>query len=272
MARQFKNTAWSSRPRRVLVLLGVLGVLAGSVFGVMAALAAVWADGVGDHVSRGLADECVVGVVDGRLFGERDGVAASDFKLVSSGLSGAAPLSVPERQDVHGVGEHGVGERHVGVEHPVGGVDQGLVELRVAEPPAVRAGPVVTIQKTPPTVSSISLASGAQNPTNAGPLVWTVTFSEPVNNVVAADFGLVKGSGISGTPVIGTPTAEWRPGPGGVLERFGERRRVSRGAITNNTIGLNLTSVGSVKDAAGNTLGRAASPARPIRTTRRRRA
>ena len=49
----------------------------------------------------------------------------------------------------------------------------------------------VTYDTTAPTVVSIDRKSGDANPTNAGPLHWTVTFSEPVSGVDATNFGLV---------------------------------------------------------------------------------
>jgi hypothetical protein len=107
-----------------------------------------------------------------------------------------------------------------------------------------------TIDNTAPTVSSINRAG--TNPTNSGPLTWTVTFSEPVSGVATANFGLVT-SGIGGTaPSItsatasgGAPSATWTVS-------------VSTSGTTGTNSGsiqLNLTSTGGIKDAANNTLG-----------------
>ena len=101
---------------------------------------------------------------------------------------------------------------------------------------------------TQPTVASI-ITNGA-NPTNASSLSWTVTFSAPVNNVVASDFALVTSNGISGTAptissVTGTgPTATWTV------------TASTSGTIGANgaTIGLDLVSAGMIADAGGNAL------------------
>jgi hypothetical protein len=110
------------------------------------------------------------------------------------------------------------------------------------------------IDTTPPTVSSISRADA--NPTKANPLHWTVTFSEPVKNVAAANFGLVT-SGLGGTaptvssatPVGSAPTATWTV----TVATAGTT------GTNSGSIGLNLTSKGSspnqIQDAAGNVLG-----------------
>lgn len=51
-----------------------------------------------------------------------------------------------------------------------------------------------------PTVSSVNRASAT--PTNASSVSWTVVFSEAVTGVDAADFQLVAGGGLGGTPAI----------------------------------------------------------------------
>ncbi|MGA2284873.1 MAG: hypothetical protein ABSG55_01210 [Dehalococcoidia bacterium] len=111
-----------------------------------------------------------------------------------------------------------------------------------------------TIDLTAPTVVSINRAD--PNPTKANPLHWTVTFSEPVKNVVAGNFGLVT-SGLGGTaptvnsvaPVGSAPTATWT---------VTAATNGTTGA-NNGSVGLNLTSKGTspnqVQDAAGNVLG-----------------
>ena len=57
----------------------------------------------------------------------------------------------------------------------------------------------VTYDITPPTVSSISRVSAT--PTNAASLQWTVTFSESVTGVNAADFALAQAGGVSGATI-----------------------------------------------------------------------
>ncbi len=108
----------------------------------------------------------------------------------------------------------------------------------------------VVLDTTPPTVSSI-VREGTSQLVNAGPLAWTVTFSEPVSGVAAGNFTLAT-SGLSGspstpsvTPVGAVPTPTWTVtvGMGGVS------------GTNAGSIGLNLTGPGSIADAVGNALG-----------------
>ena len=114
----------------------------------------------------------------------------------------------------------------------------------------------VIIDKTRPTVTSI-VRAGASPSVNAGPLSWTVTFSEPVFGVVTTNFGLVTSGlggatpGISGASAVGAlPSATWTVSVG------------VPGVTGSNagSIGLNLTGSGSVVDPAGNTLSTTAFP------------
>ncbi len=59
-------------------------------------------------------------------------------------------------------------------------------------------GPVYTIDKTPPTVTSI--AGSSNNPTNQGSVQYAVQFSEAVTGVQAANFSLTT-SGVSGASI-----------------------------------------------------------------------
>jgi hypothetical protein len=106
-----------------------------------------------------------------------------------------------------------------------------------------------TVDLTAPTVSSLDRADAS--PTNAGPLHWTVTVSEPVTGIGAGNFGLVT-SGLGGsaptissaTPVGAAPTATWTV-------------TVSTTGTTGTNTGsiqLNLTAKSPIADAAGNAL------------------
>ena len=109
-----------------------------------------------------------------------------------------------------------------------------------------------TIDTTAPTVSSINRDGVDPNPAKAGPLHFTVTFSEPVSGVVAGNFTAAN-TNIGGTaPTIGTvapvgsaPTATWTV----AVSTTG-----ATGANSGSTIGVNLSSVGSIQDAATNAL------------------
>jgi hypothetical protein len=97
-----------------------------------------------------------------------------------------------------------------------------------------------------PTVLSINRA-GANPSTNTGPLSFTVTFNEPATNVAASSFATAT-SNITGTPTVGTPS-----GTAPTTWTINVATAGVTGA-NNGSIGLNLTSAGTIKDAAGNTL------------------
>jgi hypothetical protein len=106
-----------------------------------------------------------------------------------------------------------------------------------------------TVDLTAPTVSSINRAD--PSPANAGPLHWTVTFSESVNGVGAGNFGLVTGGLGGSAPTIASaaavgsaPSASWTV-------------TVSTSGTTGTNAGsiqLNLTSKSPIADMAGNAL------------------
>jgi hypothetical protein len=108
-----------------------------------------------------------------------------------------------------------------------------------------------TFDTTAPTLVSINRTAGSTNPTNSGPLSWTVTFSEPVSNLVAADFAIAASAGITGAPSIQTPTAV-----GGAPSATWTVTATTVGVTGANggTIGLNLASAGTIQDQAGNGL------------------
>jgi hypothetical protein len=94
-----------------------------------------------------------------------------------------------------------------------------------------------------PNVCSITRVGSS--PTNASTVSWTVTFSEPVSGVGAADFTLVNASlggspaisGVAGTAPTATYTVTASTGSG------------------NGSLGLNLVDDDSITDAAANKLG-----------------
>ncbi len=101
-------------------------------------------------------------------------------------------------------------------------------------------GQVYTIDKTPPTVSSINLADA--NPTNASTVHFTVTFSESVSGVDSSDFTLAA-SGVSGASISNVS------GSGSSYTVT-----VSSGS-GDGTLGLNLVDDDSITDGVGNKLG-----------------
>ena len=105
-------------------------------------------------------------------------------------------------------------------------------------------GAVYTIDRTPPTVSSIARAGA--NPASSDTVSWTVTFSESVTGVNSSDFALaianltgayvqsVSGSGTTWTVIANT------------------------GLCTGScSLGLNLVDDDSIADTVGNNAARA---------------
>ena len=103
---------------------------------------------------------------------------------------------------------------------------------------------------TQPTVTSIVRAAGSQSLINHGPLQFSVTFSEPVANLVAANFAAAT-SDVTGAPVVGAPVAL-----GGAPSATWTVALDMTGVTGANTgsVGLDLASVGSIRDAATNLL------------------
>jgi hypothetical protein len=110
-----------------------------------------------------------------------------------------------------------------------------------------------TIDTTAPTLSSINRADA--NPTKANSLHWTVTFSEPVKNVVAGDFGLVSAN-LGGTAPFVSSVATSGSSPAAVWTVTISTTGTT--GANNGSIELDLTSKGvsptQIQDAAGNVL------------------
>jgi hypothetical protein len=106
------------------------------------------------------------------------------------------------------------------------------------------------VDLTPPSV--VSITRGDPTPTNLDNVSWTVTFSEPVRNVNAADFQLVlSGLGTGpAAPKLGPVT----PAPGTLSTTWDVTASTGTGAVQ-GTLGLNLVDDDSIADAAGNRLG-----------------
>lgn len=99
-----------------------------------------------------------------------------------------------------------------------------------------------TPDTTVPTVSTIVRAD--TDPTNgAASVAWTVTFSEAVTGVDAADFALVQGGGVSGASIS-------------TVSGSGTTWTVTASTGTGTgTLGLNLVDNDTIVDAANNRLG-----------------
>jgi hypothetical protein len=120
------------------------------------------------------------------------------------------------------------------------------------------AGQAYIYDTTAPVVASISRADA--NPAASGPLHWTVTFGEAVNGVASPSFGLAT-SGLTGTspsisavtPVGSAPASTWTV-----------TVATSGTSTAAGTIGLNLTAIGTIRDAAGNALHASPPIAGPV--------
>lgn len=105
---------------------------------------------------------------------------------------------------------------------------------------------ILTIDKTPPMVSSITRVG--PSPATASTVAFTVTFSEPVVGVTTANLSLVQGGGLFGAAITSmtgsgaTRTVTVSTGSGG------------------GTLGLNVSSAAGIKDIAGNPMPLAGLP------------
>ncbi|MFO7572544.1 MAG: hypothetical protein R6W48_08100, partial [Gaiellaceae bacterium] len=179
------------------------------------------------------------------------GVDTSDFALAGAGASGASVTGVSGGADTYNVEADTGDDGLLGLDlvdddsiedaggNPLGGAGAGNGDF---------TGEAYLVDTTAPAVTSI--ARSGVSPTNTGPLVWTVTFSEPVSGVDAADFGLVS-SGITGTPAITSAT------PSGAVPTTTWIVSASTAGVTgedSGSIRLDLTGTGVITDAAGNAL------------------
>src|SRR6266498_4149264 len=172
------------------------------------------------------------------------GVDATDFALAASGVSGASISGVSGSGSSYtvtvntGSGDGTIGLNLVdddsiidGVSNPLGGAGSGNANF---------TGQTYTIDKTVPTVSSISRVG--PSPTNGSSVQFTVTFSGSVRGGDSTDFALAT-SGVSGASITGVTGS-------------GASYTVTVGTGTGSgTIGINLTDNDSIKDSANNALG-----------------
>jgi len=100
-----------------------------------------------------------------------------------------------------------------------------------------------TIDNTIPTVTSVVLKTPATSPTNASSVIFTVTFSENVNNLATNDFSAAMGAGVSGATITNVSAAS------------GTSVDVTVGTIAGNgTLGLNVLTANGINDDATNAL------------------
>ena len=170
------------------------------------------------------------------------GLAVSNFTLVNSGLSGPAISGVSGSGSSWTVtASVGTGTGTLGLNLTSAG---SLKDLAGNAPSTPVTGASYSVDHAPPTLT-ITRVTGT--PTNASSLQWTVTFSKSVTGVVAGDFSVVAGAGITGTPAV--------TGVSGSGTTYTVTASTGGG---NGTLGLNLTSAGTIQDSAGN------APATPV--------
>src|SRR5215211_6579918 len=179
------------------------------------------------------------------------GVNAADFNLASSGLSDSPAIqSVTQGANASvytvtastGTGSGSLGLNLNDDDSIVDGVGNKLGGAGLGN--GNFTGQVYTIDRTPPAVSSINRAD--TNPTNTtGNLSWTVTFSENVSGVNAADFNLAN-SGLSDSPAIQSVTQ------GANASVYTVTASTGTGS---GSLGLNLNDDDSIVDGVGNNLG-----------------
>ncbi|WP_345305819.1 IPT/TIG domain-containing protein [Candidatus Villigracilis saccharophilus] len=166
-------------------------------------------------------------------------VGGADFVLTTSGVTGAS---------IFGVSGTGT-TRNVTV---LTGTGNGTIRLDVRSTATINdvvgnafvgpytAGPLYDVDKTIPTVTSITWANA--NPTNRNSVVYTVTFSEAVLNAGSLDFILTTGGGVTGASIFG-------------VSGTGTTRSVTVLTGTGNgTIRLDVRNTATINDVAGNAL------------------
>jgi len=164
------------------------------------------------------------------------GVASNDFSILMSGVSGATIANVAGSGSTYTVTVNtGSGDGTLRVDFLGSAVDG----AGNATSGAFTSGQSYTIDKTPPTVQSITRIGAAT--TNAASVDFTVTYSEAVTGVSAQDWSLtttgVTGASVTATNGSGTTyTVTVNTGSG------------------DGTIRLNVVTGGTVIDLAGNLL------------------
>jgi Tfp pilus assembly protein PilV len=163
-------------------------------------------------------------------------VAQGNFSLANSGLGGTPSLTSFSGSGASytATASAGTGSGTLGLKLSSGsGIKDGA-----GNSVANTTGQTYTIDRTPPTAT---ITLGGTSPTNtAGSLTWTVTFSESVTGVATSNFTLAN-TGLAGSPAITGVSGS------------GTSWTVSASSGTGTgTLGLNLTSAGSIQDAAGN--------------------
>ena len=173
------------------------------------------------------------------------GVDAADFALVrGGGVSGGSIASVTGSATTYTVSTSS-------------GSGSGTLGLSLVDNDSIRdtslnvlgglgaangnfTGQVYTVDRTAPT--AVSIVTADPSPTNAASVSWTVTFSEAVGGVSAANFALTRTGSVSGATITS------------VTGSAATRTVTASTGSGDGAFGLNLASPASITDAAGNTM------------------
>jgi hypothetical protein len=164
------------------------------------------------------------------------GVAKANFSLAATGPSGASITGLSGSGNTRTV-TASTGSGDGGLRLNLSDTS-GIIDAAANQLSATFTGQAYTIDKTAPTVVSITRAD--PSPTNAASVSWTVTFSEAVTGVGTSNFSL-SGSGAGSASITG-------------ITGTGATRTVSASTGLPGTLGLDLTDPSGIGDAAGNAL------------------
>jgi DNA/RNA endonuclease G (NUC1)/fibronectin type 3 domain-containing protein len=167
------------------------------------------------------------------------GVDAGDLSLTTSGVAGTSITDVTGSGTTYAVTVNsGSGDGTIRLDVAANGTIIDAAGNALAG--VFTSGTPYTIDKTAPTVSSVTAADAT--PTNAATIHYTVTFSESVTGVDAADFSLTN-SGVAGTSITN-------------VAGIGTTYTVTVNSGTGDgTIRLDLNSTGTgITDAVGNAI------------------
>jgi hypothetical protein len=219
----------------------IVGGAVGPLFGVTHTLPTVSSIVLNDAATNNLSSEQFT-----VNFSENvTGVNAADFSLTNTGTAGGVITSLT-----------GSGSTYVVLVSPA--VGDGTMRLDLNAITTIvdatgnttaggyTAGPVYTLEHTPPVATSIVTANS--NPNNASSEQYTVTFSENVTGVAAADFTLADTGTVNGTITSVTPVNP--------VNGSASTYTVGIGNVTGTgTMQLNLNASGTgITDAAGNAI------------------
>jgi hypothetical protein len=171
-----------------------------------------------------------------------NGVSAAKFSLATTGLASASITSVTGTGPYTVTASTGTGSGTIALNMTA----TGITDAAGNNPAAVSAAGSYTIDKTPPTLSSIACSipslCGPSNSTNSSQVTWLLTFSETITALAASNFGF-SGSGLTGA-TLDAP-----------INLTGTTWKVTANVGVSGTLGLNLNFVApAIPDALGNAL------------------